>query len=293
MNGQSNELSNIPCETNSSQTKFNKRNTISTENRKAFTIIELLVVISVISLLMGILMSALIAARAQSKQIACRSNLRQLLLANIGYASENDGSYVHAALDIFGDNKHRWYGVRDNINKPFDSAKSPLASYLGRSCIKCPTMVNFINQNPSESDYDEGSGGYGYNMIYIGSSIWRDGYEDQSCKTTAKETSIRRSAQALMFADTAMAKTGFYIEYSFAEPRYFVVNGEAVVDSGWDPSPSIHFRHRGQANVGWADGHVSSEKMGKYDGINDDGTRPTDLDLGWFEPMDNTQFDLK
>ena len=70
-------------------------------------------------------------------------------------------------------------------------------------------------------------------------------------------------------------------------------NGEAVIDYGWDPSPSIHFRHRGQANVGWADGHVSSEKMGKYDGINDDGVRPTDMDLGWFEPMDNTSFDLK
>ncbi len=84
-----------------------------------------------------------------------------------------------------------------------------------------------------------------------------------------------------------------YIEYSFVESRYFVVNGEPVTDSGWDPSPSVHFRHRGQANVGWADGHVSFEKMGKYDGINDDETRPTDMDLGWFAPMDNTSFDLK
>ena len=295
MSGQSNRFTNISCGINSDQTNLNKHSITHANSIKAFSVIELLVVISIISLLMGIMVPALVTSRAQSKQLVCRSNLRQLLLANIGYAGENDGSYIHAALDIFGDNKHRWYGVRDNINKPFDSAKGPLASYLGQSRIKCTTKVNFVNLNPSEFDYDQGSGGYGYNMIYIGSSIWTDGYEDQSCKSTAKETNIRRPAQTLMFADTAMAKLGHYhyIEYPFAEPRYFVVNGEPVVDSGWNPSPSIHFRHRGQANVGWADGHVSSEKMGRYDGINYGGVRPADMDLGWFEPMDNTSFDLK
>ena len=108
------------------------------------------------------------------------------------------------------------------------------------------------------------SGRYGYNMIYIGSRIWIDGYEDQNCKVTTKDADIRRLAQTLMFADTAMAKPGFYIEYSFAEPRYFVINGVPVTDSRWNPSPSIHFWHRGRANISWIDSHVSSEKIGKY-----------------------------
>ena len=143
---------NLACGINSDQTNSNKHSITITNNIKAFSLIELLVVISIISLLMGIVMSALVTSRAKSKQLVCRSNLRQLLLANIGYASENDGSYVHAASDIFADNKHRWYGIRDNINKPFDSAKGPLASYWGRSCIKCPTKVNFISLNPSRSE---------------------------------------------------------------------------------------------------------------------------------------------
>lgn len=293
MSGRSRGFSNVSCGINSNRITLNKHSMITANNITAFSLIELLVVISIISLLLSILMPALTAIKAQSKQLVCRSNLRQLLLANIDYAGRNNGSYVHAALDIFSDNKHRWYGVRDDTDKPFDSAKGPLASHLGQIYIECPTKVNFTNLGPSEYDHDEGSGGYGYNMIYIGSRIWKDGQEDRSCKTTAKETNIRRPTQTLMFADTAMAKTGFYIEYSFAEPRYFVVDGEPVIDSGWDPSPSIHFRHRGRANVGWADGHVSSKKMGKYDGINDDGTRPATMDLGWFEPMDNSLFDLK
>ena len=96
-----------------------------------------------------------------------------------------------------------------------------------------------------------------------------------------------------MFADTAMAKPNYHMEYSFAEPRYFVLNGIPVTTSGWNPSPSIHFRHRGLANIGWADGHVTSEKMARYDGTNFDGLKPANMDLGWFEPLDNSLFDLK
>ena len=95
-----------------------------------------------------------------------------------------------------------------------------------------------------------------------------------------------------MFADTAMIKEpGFYIEYSFAEPRYFLVNGQPVAGSGWNPSPSIHFRHRSWANVGWVDGHISSKEMARYDGVHN-GIKPTDMKIGWFEPMDNSLFDL-
>jgi prepilin-type N-terminal cleavage/methylation domain-containing protein/prepilin-type processing-associated H-X9-DG protein len=293
MSGQSDGFTCRACGIDSDWANSNKHSVATTNSIKAFSLIELIVVISIISLLIGIVMPVVITSRAQGKQLVCRSNLRQLLLANTGFAGDNDGSYVHAALDIFRGNKHRWYGVRDSIDEPFDTANGPLAPYLGRICIKCTTKVNFTSVKPSDSDYDEGSGGYGYNMTYIGSSIWKDGYEDQSCKIAAKQTNIRQPAKTLMFADTAMSKFGTYIEYSFAEPRYFVVSGEAVVDSGWDPSPSIHFKHRGKANIGWVDGHLSSEKMGRYDGINDDGTRPAAMNLGWFEPMDNTLFDLK
>jgi len=271
----------------------NRHSIVYAEKVKAFTLVELLLVISIVSLLMGILMPVLLASRAKGKQILCQSNIRQLLLANIGYAGENNGSYAHAALDIYSTRKHRWHGVRDNIDSPFDPARGPFASYLKHTHIKCPTKVDFVSVSPSEPDYDEGGGGYGYNMIYIGSRIWIDGYDDRSCRAAATVKDIKQPAKTLMFADTAMAKLNNFVEHSFAEPRFFVVDGLPVTDSGWDPSPSIHFRHWDKANVGWVDGHVSSEKMGKYNGLNPDGTRPARMNLGWFEPMNNTHFDLK
>ncbi len=63
-------------------------------NPNAFTLIELLVVIAVIGLLMALLVPALRAAREQARRAVCLSNLRQLTLAWLTYAHENDGWLV-------------------------------------------------------------------------------------------------------------------------------------------------------------------------------------------------------
>jgi len=65
--------------------------------RKAFTLIELLVVIAIIAILMAILMPALNRAREQGKRAMCVGNLKQLTLAWIMYADENDAKIVNGA----------------------------------------------------------------------------------------------------------------------------------------------------------------------------------------------------
>ena len=61
---------------------------------RGFTLIELLVVIAIIAVLMAILMPALNRARLQGKRAACMGNLKQLTLAWIMYADENDDRMV-------------------------------------------------------------------------------------------------------------------------------------------------------------------------------------------------------
>jgi len=187
--------------------------------------------------------------------------------------------------------------VRDDINSAFDAAEGPLAAYLADGCVKkCPQKVAFRHGDPWDWDFEDGCGGYGYNITYIGSRIWTSGYEDEKCRITTRDFEVGRPTETLMFADTAMAKLDngrpYYLEYSFAEPPYFVVDGQP--DTSWGyASPSIHFRHRGKANIGWVDGHISSEEMAPFEEENIYGVKSCDMMLGWFEPIDNTPFDLK
>lgn len=78
--------------------------------RRGFSLIELLVVASIIAILAGLLLPAIGLAKSASRKLVCASNLRQVGLAILAYASDNNGSFPqndHASCSswpyIFGD----------------------------------------------------------------------------------------------------------------------------------------------------------------------------------------------
>ena len=65
-----------------------RRSTSRSGRRSAFTLIELLVVIAIIALLVTLLVPALQEAKRQAKVVICSSNLHQLGIGFVTYASE-------------------------------------------------------------------------------------------------------------------------------------------------------------------------------------------------------------
>ena len=66
---------------------------------EGFTLVELLVVISVIALLMAILVPLLQAAREKARRVACASGLRQIGLGLITYASHYNDRIPRSYFD--------------------------------------------------------------------------------------------------------------------------------------------------------------------------------------------------
>jgi len=258
--------------------------------RAAFTIIELLVVMGILALLAAILLPGVSAAREHAKALMCRSNIGQIMLANDYYADENGGVYCPGAAR-FRKNLHRWHGARNEVNEPFDSKSGPLVPYLGPEAAvrQCPVFA--AKEIGAEGgSFERGNGGYGYNNAFVGVQLTQLASGEYLVSTDLAGTwksRIKRPADTVMFTDSAFAGSRL-IEYSFAEPRFHPQYPTFRMD------PSIHFRHRESANVGWCDGHVDARRRTFTWSSGIYRSDPDPFDVGWFgETDDNGLFDLK
>ncbi len=69
------------------------QNTRQGNRKKAFTLIEMLVVIAIIVLLIGLITPVVNSAVRRARSTACLSNLRNIIIATHSYAVENSGEF--------------------------------------------------------------------------------------------------------------------------------------------------------------------------------------------------------
>ena len=100
---------------------------------RAFTLVEILVVITIVGILASLLIPALQKAMEKGATGVCMSNQRQIGLALLSCAKDNQGRLPNVYTIIGNSVQDQW---RDKIR---EYANLPVGKYAGRDSLRCPS----------------------------------------------------------------------------------------------------------------------------------------------------------
>jgi len=240
--------------------------------KRAFTLVELLVVIAIIALLMAMLLPALQRAKEQAKEVSCRNNLRQYGIAQKVYLDDYDDRYPSAWTSLVKTEYPvpgyqrlcRWHDPRYPPDGPFWPYLPAIKLHL------CPTFKVLAKTEGQKHPYHDPSipviPMYSYSMnAFLGST-----------SGALKFSNItRRTSEVFFFAEENM----------WRRPGCnWVLNDNALCPDGRDWFGTFHGtsssnRNAGTANAVFVDAHVQEVRSA----LKEDPSDKSEMEFGKYE----------
>lgn len=230
--------------------------------RRAFTLVELLVVIGIIGILAALICAGLSKSKAKAASIFCANNLRQLGLAWLMYAHDNNDRLVY---NLGGDASRKmvstnldWSWVNNimtweldpgNTNRAFVS-KSRLAVYANWNIqlYRCPAD-RVLSEIQRDAGWQARVRSVSMNAMVgdAGELMWgRTNRNNPEYIQFLKLSDFRDATSIFVFLDE---------HPDSINDGYFLNNPE---ESEWVDLPASY--HGGGCNFSYADGHVAPHR---------------------------------
>jgi prepilin-type N-terminal cleavage/methylation domain-containing protein/prepilin-type processing-associated H-X9-DG protein len=241
---------------------------------RGFSLIELLIVISIIAVLAGLLLPSIGLVRASANVAKCASNLRQLGMASMGYAEDwRDTVVPIKGLPFPGRTNSGigwfqrlppYFGVpADHPMEPGVSTQGTLANFKG-VFWGCPTWKGLTVGGTA------GSWAPGYGMSAcpdLPNSWMNSNFHNYNFSTKVGEWGAARlftfsginnaSSRAMLIDANDWCTWADDTNPAQCRPAYTSIS----VDGSWNPISQGPARHKGKLNAVFYDGHVKSLRL--------------------------------
>ncbi len=220
--------------------------------RKAFTLVELLVVVSIIALLISILLPSLRHAREQAKQTVCRANMRSLMLAVHEYAVNNNDQLVSAGLAHGG-----------NVDEHAAWINTLKTEYGNELVARCPNDKSIYWEQAWPGTEHQRRASFATNYYTVKKIGGKGPYDRFSM--------FRRPADTVYMVE--LVEKGEYAVADHVHPEKWYIDPERLGSEQLETE-----QHLEQANYSFIDGHVSGYRFeDTYDVDLDESNFPEDL----------------
>lgn len=223
-----------------------------------FTLVELLVVISIIALLIALLLPALHAARSTAKRVMCMSNQRQLGLCFRAYANDHDGWLPHRVRSDGHIAMGEWYLFYDPylggnmVSGP--NGRDPYQVALKHPIFDCPTTTSEVQWFGSAS---VGRHPKIFDYMLVAGGIRTGGVDTtQGVKFNILDN---MPSDAVLLTDMFEANPVYFSSISSGD---FSWNAIYVPFAPGPYGPGVH--HESGANLMFSDGHVAAYSASQY-----------------------------